>query len=146
MVRISKFKLQDEAYERIYDLFCQVLMHNRKKKDFQELLSDVLTPSEQITIAKRVALFYLLQRKVPTGLISETLHLSQATISSWALVFRRTNRINKTFSAISKQRKITDLLEDIIADMLIQPGFLKGHWRQYWQEQQRRQRKITGGL
>ncbi len=146
MTRISRFRLKDDIYERIYDLFCDVLMHNKRKKDFKDLLSDLLTPTEQIMIAKRVALLFLLQRNLPQNLIAKKLRLSPSTVSYWALLKSKTNGINRTLSRIGKQKEIISLLEDVFADIFIQPGIKRGHWELYWQDQKRRRRKETGGI
>jgi len=146
MTRISRFRLKDDVFDRIYDLFCQVLMHNRNKNDFQDLLNDVLTPTEQIMIAKRVALLYLLQRNVPPSIIAATLHISQSTITYWSLLQSKTNGAQKTLERISKQKNVLSFFEDLFADIFIQPGIKKGHWQSYWEDQKRRQLKKTGGI
>ena len=66
MTRISRYKLKERVYEKMFQLLFEVMTSSREKHEFNKLLKDILSPTERIMIAKRVVLLYLLLQKLIT--------------------------------------------------------------------------------
>lgn len=146
MSQVSRFKLDNKVFEKIFQLFFEIFKSNSSKESFLLLLDDLLTPTEKIVLAKRIALIYLKQRGVPTVEIGKILHVSTSTVVHWSLILNNSNSVLlKTLSKISFQIGIGSLIEDLLTDLLLQPGIKKGHWNLYWQrERDKKQEKIWG--
>jgi len=81
MARISKRKLDDKILEKIFDLFFEIVGKKSSKEDFKNTIVDLLSPIERVMIAKRVAIIYLLMKKINQRSISQALKVSNATVS-----------------------------------------------------------------
>lgn len=147
MTRISRARLSDEIWIRIYQLFFEVIAQIKTKKTFNEAMEDIFSPTERIMVAKRIAIIYLLLKNVPQLLIAKTLKVSSATVSRYAvLIENRQEGLRKIISLMMKKEKVLDFLNDVFADLFIQPGIKIGHWDLYWQHKKRKERKKSSGL
>ena len=86
MVRNSRFVLSEDLLEKIFDLFFEVMGNTSSKNEFRKIFFDLLTPAERIMLAKRVAIIYLLLKKIEYYNICDRLKVSSATVSRIALL------------------------------------------------------------
>lgn len=144
MVNISKRPVDKNKLLKLYRLFFEVIDKAEDQEEFLELIQDVLSPVEQIMIAKRIAIIYLLMKQVNQISIGEYIKVSQATVSKFNLLFfEKKTRLIKIIQSITKKEKIGHFLEDLFADLFIQPGIKIGHWQSYWDHKKRqRERKM----
>lgn len=144
MVRNSRNPLPEEIFLKMYSLFFEIFNCYENKESFFELMNDLFTPAEKIMIAKRVGIIYLLIKKVDYRDISEILKVSTCTITHYAYIYN--NRKSKIIEIIKSQlmkEKVLYFLDDLLADVMIQPGLKIGHWQQYWDHKRKQQeRKI----
>lgn len=113
MIRISKFKLRDGVLEKVFDLFFKVVGERNSRKEFNDIIENLLTPVERIMIAKRIGVMYLILRKIDQRSISDTLKVSTATVSRCSLIISRNNHFKKSLQKIARNKKISLLFVDI---------------------------------
>ncbi len=82
MSQVSRSRLNPEVYKHIFSIFHSVLIQVKNSKQADLLISDLLTPTEKIMIAKRLAIAYMLERNFDYQTISLTLKVSTATVAS----------------------------------------------------------------
>ena len=98
MVRNSRFVLRDDLLEKIFDLLFEVVGNTTSKDEFKKIFIDLLTPAERIMLAKRVAIVYLLLKKVEYYNICERLKVSQATVARYSLLMEKSEGIVPAFT------------------------------------------------
>lgn len=82
MGRISKRKIDSEVEERIFEIFWGYLAHLRNPQDIHEFLVSLLSYTEQVMLAKRLAIAVLISRGVTYEYIDETLKVSPSTVGT----------------------------------------------------------------
>jgi len=138
MVNISKRPVDVKKLFKLYQLFFEVVSKAKNKDEFLELIKDLLSPVEQIMVAKRIAIIYLLTKNVDQLAIARYIKVSRATVSKFNLLFfEKKTRLIKIIESMIKKEKIGHFLEDLFADLFIQPGVKIGHWQRYWDHKRR---------
>ncbi|MBI4114695.1 MAG: hypothetical protein HY445_02535 [Candidatus Niyogibacteria bacterium] len=82
MPKVSKYKLEKAVFDEISKELRDIFAETKDKKDIENFLSDLLTPTEKIMLAKRLAIVIMLKRTYPFRVISKTLKVSEATIGT----------------------------------------------------------------
>jgi TrpR-related protein YerC/YecD len=80
MPQVSKNPVPRETGRRIRKAFTRALVGIRSEREMERYIFDLLTPTEQIMLAKRLAIAALLIEGLPYREISERLKVSTATI------------------------------------------------------------------
>jgi len=138
MVNISKRPVDKDKLLKLYRLFFEVVDNVGNQEEFLELIKDVLSPVEQLMVAKRIAIIYLLIKHVDQESIAEYIKVSQATVSKFNLLFfEKKTRLIKIIQSMTKKEKVGHFLKDLFADLFIQPGLKIGHWQMYWDHKRR---------
>ena len=81
MTHVSRKKLPDKVLRQILDSFLFVLTSTKKKEEMSKFLDAFLSNTEKIMLAKRLAIVFLLSEAVEETKISETLLVTQSTVS-----------------------------------------------------------------
>ena len=102
MSQISKIRLTNDNYERIFKLFIETLLNIKDRKRLDGFIQNFFTPTERIVFAKRLAACVMLAKGSSYQNIRETLRISPPTIA------RMSARINYEESAL------TDILNGIL--------------------------------
>ncbi len=146
MVRISKIKLQDDILMRIYQLFFELVLRSQSKDSFLDLLDDILTPTEKIMLAKRIGIIYLVIKGVDQRTIAHVLKVSSSTVASHALlIHKQDSRVVVIIRKMLTKEKVLGFIEDVFADLFIQPGLKIGHYKLQWEHKKRiEERKVLG--
>src|SRR3989344_8936651 len=105
MVRNSRFILSDDLLEKLFDLFFEVVGNKSSKDEFRKIFIDLLTPAERIMLAKRVAIVYLLMKKIEYDNICDRLKVSPTTVAKYSLLMEKSEGIVPTFKQIVKVDK-----------------------------------------
>jgi uncharacterized protein YerC len=128
MPHISSKKLKQEHLQKLYNEFNLILEKSAKKSWTKFFLSDFLTNTEKIMLAKRFAVIFLLSKGIPVSYIAESLHMSETTI------FRMYNKYDiGKYSSILKimsqeNKNIWIILEKILKAGL-PPRAGRGRWK-----------------
>lgn len=144
MTRISKKYIKEEIIMKLYRLFFEVFSRSNNQEGFLSLINDLLSSTEKIMIAKRIGIIYLLIKKVDYRTIAETLKVSTATVLFYSVIFqeKQTKMVN-TIKQMLKQEKVLNFLDDLFADIFIQPEIYIGHHQRKWEHKKRQEeRKI----
>lgn len=82
MGRISRRRIDPEVEERVFEIFWNYLAKLRNQKDIHEFLISLLSYTEQVMLAKRLAIAVLLSRGSNYEDIDETLKVSKSTVGT----------------------------------------------------------------
>lgn len=85
MTQVSKFKLRDDVWDRIFALFGESLLSLKNKKELNSFLGDFLSPTERIMLAKRFAITVLLAKGNDYQAIRNLLRVTPSTIAKMNL-------------------------------------------------------------
>lgn len=146
MARISKKIVDEKLLTKIYRLFYEVFSRYEGQEDFLLIMDDILSPTEKIMLAKRLAIIYMLIKKVDYRDIADTLKVSTATILYYATSFyKRDSRVVNIINKMLKKENVLNFLDDFFASFMIHPGVYIGHWKLHRDHQQKqKERKILG--
>jgi Trp operon repressor len=147
MTRISKHPVSEKVLIKIYELFFQILAHSHSQEKFSCIIDDLLSPTEKVMIAKRIAILYLLIKGIPHTVISQTLKVSSATVAvyAWMLHKKEATFVSDLKKIIAKE-KLVEGIDDVLAEIFIQPGLRLGHWQKYWNREREKNRKRVSGI
>ncbi len=142
MVHNSRFPLKENIVYKLNQLFFEVVSRSFGKEDFLEIIGDILSPTEQTMVSKRIAIIYLLIKDIKQSAISHRLKVSRATVAKFALlIYMKDSKIKKIINALIAKKTVLNFLHDIFADLLIQPGLKKGHWQLYINQQRAKEER-----
>lgn len=108
MSKISKNKLDSVVYARIDDNFVAVLAHMTERRDMEHFLDSLLTRTERLMFAKRLAIAVLLERGRSYAQISKALKVSSVTIG---FVRNSIMKDNKPYAQLIQQLSRSTLFE-----------------------------------
>lgn len=80
MPQVSKNPVPRETEKKIRKAFTRVLVDIRSEREMERYIFDLLTPTERIMLAKRLAIATLLIEGLPYREIAERLKVSTATV------------------------------------------------------------------
>lgn len=86
MTQVSKYPISDRIYQRILEIFLKSLVKIETKDEAQQFIKDFLSPVEQIMLAKRLAIAFLLEQNYEFREISKILRVSLTTIARVSLM------------------------------------------------------------
>ena len=128
MTHVSSKKLKNEILNKLYDQFGKALEKSARRSGAKFFLSDLLTKTEKIMLAKRFAVIYLLGEGVPTSYISESLGMSYTTILKMSLKYD-IGKYSSLLKTIKKEKAdIWRILERILRAGL-PPIAGRGRWK-----------------
>lgn len=145
MVQISRRKLDARVYQKIFSLFFEVVGKRQNRRNFEEVIRDLLSRTERMMIAKRIAIIYLLMKDIDTNTICKILKVTRATVAKFKFVIESNEQANPAFKKILRNERIADLFVDIF-DELFAPGVPGVNWKSAWQRRIDRERKKQTGI
>ena len=80
MTRVSKRKIRDEDFRKIFDKFIEIIDISKSKKDTKLFIKELFSSAERVMFAKRIGIIYMIIEKVPDRVIADTLSVSTSTI------------------------------------------------------------------
>lgn len=147
MVHVSGAKLQKDSLTKVNSLLYKILGTTGSESDFHQLFTEIFSKKEQILIAKRIVILYLLIKGVNQSDIKEALKVSSATVTKYATFLKdRNTPLIMIMKHHLKQEKFMNVLEDIFYTMFLQPGIKRGHWAQYWHHEGVKAKRKTSGI
>jgi uncharacterized protein YerC len=122
MSQVSKRQLPKNVSQRIFDIFIKTLLNVRNKSDAERLIYDLLTPTEQTMIAKRLSIALLLEKGYDQRTISDLLKVSTGTVSHVNSVRLQGSQGYKNFiHKIMKEESVTNLILSIATNLASLP-------------------------
>lgn len=150
MGRVSKRKIDPEIEERIFEIFRDYIAILRDPKDINEFFVSLLSFTEQVMIAKRLAIAVLLNRGYNYEQIEQTLKVSKSTVGSiHKQILIGAPGYKKAIELISKKEKLEDFwnnLEEIMIKLSGSKRYGSSTWEAKSQSGKaltKRQRKLS---
>lgn len=145
MPQVSKYPLREQVYNRIFELLLKVIRDSFSKKQAEELLNDLLTPTEKIMLAKRLSIAVLLLKDYSYESIQAILRVSRPTIADVNRSLKYGGKGYKKFAKrILKEEKMAkfwEKVEDLVLGAISQGGKGTGSWRYLHHEIKKKRRK-----
>ncbi|VVA44505.1 conserved hypothetical protein [Candidatus Roizmanbacteria bacterium] len=143
MVNLTKKYVDEKKLIKINQLMFEILNKADDKDDFLEIVKDILSPPEQLMVAKRIAIIYLLLKGVDHSTIARYLKSSRATVAKFSLLFYdKETKLIEIIGDLLNNENINHFFEDLFADIFISSGLKIGHWQMHW-DHKRRQKERT---
>lgn len=132
MGRVSRRIINPEVEERVFEIFRNYLAHLRNPLDIQEFLLSLLSYTEQVMIAKRLAIALLISRGFTYEHIDQTLKVSKSTIGTVhkQLLIGATGYKKAVSHIFNKEQRenIFNTLEEIILRLSPPKAFGSAAW------------------
>lgn len=138
MSQVSKYPISKEVADRIFEILLKSLVKIKEEKEADEFISDLLTPTEKIMLAKRLAISLLLEKGYDYRTIQRIIRVSSPTITSVNIARQYGSRgYKKLILEIIKEEKIVKYFQEAVSKFLsisAQGGKGSGFWRYLKQE------------
>jgi len=134
MTQVSRRFLDKKTQEYIFQTFISSATKLSSPNLTQAFLQDLLTPTEQIMLSKRLCIAYMLEKHYPQRAIADTLKLSTTTITRVSTTLKsHGNGYKKVISLMLTDDKIGDFFDklDTLIGKLIPPP-KSGNWKAYY--------------
>ena len=141
MTQVSKRPVEEEVWERIFDIYLASLT-SLSKKELEAFFEDFYTPTEKIMFAKRFACAVLLVKGKDYKTIMDTLKITPPTVAKISMHIKYSGRglmpaVKKALNKQSIQVVIEELKDfiDLPKKQIFSSARLKRHYE--------RERKIS---
>src|SRR3989344_8188699 len=148
MTQVSKYPISKKVADRIFEVFLKTIVEIKNNKEADEFISDLLTPTEKIMLAKRLAIAFLLEKGYDYRTIQKIIRVSAPTITSVNTARKYGSEgYRNLIERIVKEEKLVKFLDDVIIKVLSIPagkGKGSGAWtylKQKAEEQSKKNRK-----
>ena len=145
MTRISKFQVNNEILDKLFLLLFEVVGNKFDSEEFADIIHDLFSPVERIMIAKRVAIIYMLMKRIENSIIVDSLKVSPSTISKFQVTFENSKGVVKALNTIVKNEKISDFFEKLIIEFR-GPGTYGVDWKSAWERKINFEKRKTRGI
>lgn len=131
MPHISKNQLDDKLFLRLYNQFTEAVTSSLSNK--KDVLGDILTETEKVMFAKRLAVIFMLLEGASSYRIEQILKMSPSTTRRFreGLYKEHYTEIEKLFRSKKKKKDFWLTLEVVIRAGMPEMG--KGRWK--WLEE-----------
>ena len=123
--------MKDYVYEKMFGLFFEVITNSKNKEGFNQLMKELLSPTERIMVAKRVVLVYLLLQEIDYQVICRVLKVSSSTISKFKLLTDNKSGMIDILKKTMQNDKIKLFVFELMSD-LFPPGMYGTNWESAW--------------
>ena len=145
MTQISRIPLNKKVEERVYEVLMESIASAKTKNTVSALLSDLLSPTERLMLAKRLSIALLLMKKYDQRIISRWLKVSLGTVNKVSYVLQHGNGGYQSIigSMLVKEelRAFIQKIDDTLANIMPPAGKNWTHWRQKRLEQKIKSKK-----
>lgn len=87
MPHVSRYKLPKKIEAELISKLNLVLTHIGKNDEMVGFLDALLTPTEKLMLAKRLAIIVLLEQRLPESKIADILHVTRITVAKMQLFY-----------------------------------------------------------
>lgn len=144
MPQVSKYPVSKEVYERIFDIFLKSITTLNTKTLSAKFLKEFLTPTEQVMLAKRLAVGFLLVKGYDYRTISKTLRVSTGTVGRVNYYLKSGTYYKMIVNKLLEDEKVNDFimrLGELIAEVLSSGKSKSGSWVYLREEIKKQKRK-----
>ncbi len=141
MAQISRYPISKEIYQRCWEVFVKTLINIHSSQDAQQIIEDLLTPTERIMLVKRLAIALLLAKGYEYREIGQILKVSFPTVALVSKSFKYGNGgYRKAVEQILSDEKLREFFNQAaqkFVDLPSKSGMGSGSWRYLKQELQK---------
>ena len=134
MTQVSKIPLRKEIENRIFEIFLESLAKVRFKEEVNKFIQDLLSPTEQLMLAKRLSIAFLLHKGYDQRSICRILKVSLSTVNRVSLKLQLAGEgYNKIIKEIIRDEKIDEFwqkLDDSLSEIVPPRNRDWSHWQQ----------------
>lgn len=144
MAQVSKYIIRKEVADRIFEVFMKSLVRVSSEKEAEEFIHSLLTPTERVMLAKRLAIAFLLEKGYDYRTIQKVLRVSAGTVAFVNFVREyESPGYKKILGKILRDEKVMRVFEELIIGManISLYGKGSGAWRSLKTEIEREQRR-----
>jgi uncharacterized protein YerC len=138
MAQVSKYPISNNTLQSIFDTFIQSFTELSNTTESQKFILDLLTPTEQIMLAKRVYIAILLMKGYEYRDIQTYLKVSSGTIAVIANTLQEDRGgFRKILQRIISKKNITSTIADASSNLvtpMARGGIGSGSWKYLKQE------------
>lgn len=132
MTQVSKYPISKKVADRIFEIFLKTLVEIKSSEDANQFISDLLTPTEKIMLAKRLAIAFLLEKGYDYRTIQQVIRVSAPTITSVNIARKYGSEgYKRIVSKIIGEEKLMNFFEEAVIEVLNVPSGLEkgsGAW------------------
>ncbi len=114
-----------------------------EEERFIGIMNELLSLTEKIMIAKRIAIIYLLVKDIDYLVISDVLKVSSGTIAKFHSMMNKGREIKNILKGITGNEKIKDFFEELF---FREPGTYGTNWKSAWRQKFEIERKKQRGI
>jgi uncharacterized protein YerC len=118
MTHVSRWKLPKEEEKNLIDALRLVLTRLTKDEEMEAFLDSLLTETEKIMLAKRLALVVLLEEGLTESQIAEALHVTRITVSKMHYFFESRGHGYKLALKKLAEQKMLDEFKKLLFSFL----------------------------
>jgi len=114
MTQVSKYKLSDKVYQRIFSLFPEFLYRMIKNGHQKDLIDAFFTNTEKIVFAKRIAIAFMLVNGYKYDQIVNKIKVSHGTVAKISDALKNKGEIlSLEFQKIASEEAFVDFLNSV---------------------------------
>ena len=114
MTQVSKQHLSSKVSNQIFDMFMSTLTSLSSPSAVNSFITDLLSPTEQIMLGKRLAIAYMIRKGYTQRSIVNTLKVGLATVSKISLSTKKPNGgYNLVITHMLKIQKVSDFFDKL---------------------------------
>ena len=113
MSQVSKYQIQKDVYDEIFDTFLQTIASLNTKREVLEFFNEFLTSTEKIMFSKRLAAGLLIAEGYDYRDIVSLLKISTGTISTFSSFYKYGEGYKKVIDKIKVGKEVSEFLRNI---------------------------------
>jgi len=113
MSQVSKYPVQKEVYDEIFNTFLQTIANLTTKRDVLSFFDEFLTPTEKIMFSKRLAAGLLIAEGYDYKEIVNLLKISTATIATFSSFYKYGESYKKVIDKIKTGKEVSEFLRNL---------------------------------
>lgn len=118
MTPVSRYKLDPEYETKILEVFLSELSRITDNVELRSLITLLLSESEKIMLAKRMAAYIMVEQKLPDSHISQSLHLTRITVAKLRLNYLLQKEKGDPVVKIIQNQRLVDILKPLFIKFL----------------------------
>ena len=133
MAQVSKYPVDKDVYNEIFDTFLQTIANLKSKNEVLAFFHEFLTHTERIMFSKRLAAGLLIAEGYNYRDISSILKTSTSTIATFSMFYKYGSGYKKVIDQIKKDKEIREFLLNMgekLASLGTFGGKGSGQWRE----------------
>ncbi|MEK7164075.1 MAG: hypothetical protein AAB768_02950 [Patescibacteria group bacterium] len=118
MTPVSRYKLDPDNEAKVLEVFLSELSRITNNIELKSLISLLLSESEKIMLAKRMAAYVMIEQNIADSHISQSLHLTRITVARLRLNYWLQKERGDPVVKIIQNPKLSEILKPLFTKFL----------------------------